>query len=284
MNFKLSHLLILSAGVVFVFLLGLLPKFVVSDKEKRIKTAEKEVKKKIAMAVGQSKEHNESSSLNLDKVNKLKGLLKNENNSEAKRLIVDSLVTQYKNAFLMDSALTIYVENADINPFYYTFAMRDGITGLRMSQSKDRQRYFLDLCENTFNSGIKKFPEMKELKVEKARLRVFSAALSGEIPMAGIADLKNLLEETPDLIAARIALAEFMTTVQKVDEAVTEYSKVLEYDPDNLQANVELVNLYLSQNQKGLARQHVEEIQRINKINPDPFISDFINKSLKKLN
>ena len=75
-----------------------------------------------------------------------------------------------------------------------------------------------------------------------------------------------------------------MTTVQKVDEAVKEYSKVLEYDPDNLQANVELVNLYLAQNQKGAAKQHVEEVQRLNKINPDSFISDFINKSLKKLN
>lgn len=276
--------MILSAGVIFVFLLGLLPKFVVSDKEKRIKTAEKEVKEKIAMAVGQSKDHNSSSDLDVRKVAQLKDLLNNENNSEIRQVIVDSLVTEYKNAFLMDSALTVYVENADLNPIYYTLAMRNGITGLRMSQSEDRQRYFLNLSEETFNSGIGKFPEMKELRVEKARLRVFSAALSGEIPMAGIADLKGLLEETPDLVAARIALAEFMTTVQKVDEAVAEYSKVLEYDPDNLQANVELVNLYLAQNQKGLARQRVEEIQRINKINPDPFISDFINKSLKKLN
>lgn len=280
MKIKLSHLLVLLGGVVAVFLLGMLPKNVVSDKEKQLKKAEQKVKEEIKN-LGNA-QHGESK-INDKLINTLESQI-DTTSLPYKLVLVDSLAHIYRDAFVLDSSVYVYLKYAPEYNGFYLNAIRDGLTGLRMSPSDEKKSYYAQLCNKVVEEGLNADSSNLELQVEALRLKVFSAAMNGEPPMQGIFELKELVAENPDLLSGYVALAEFYTTVGKTDEAIKQYLQVLDYDKDNLQAHVELVSLYLGTNKNEKARGFLTRLQEINKEGKDSFIEDFIQKSLKKLN
>ena len=279
MKLKLSHLLVLLSGVIVVFLLSLLPKYVVSDKEKRLKATEQKVKEQIT----QNNAQHGGDDVDIKLTSALRDLIEITDLPE-KLVLVDSLATIYKDAFVLDSAVTIYLEFAPEYKGFYLKAIRDGLTGLRMSPNDEKKQYYARLCKRVVDNGLKADSLNLELQVEALRLKVFSAAMNGIPPMEGIFQLKDLVAENPSLLVGRVALAEFYTTVGKTEDAIQQYLQVLDYEKDNLQAHVELVSLYLGTNKNALAKEYTTRLQEINKVAGDSFIEDFVQKSLKKLN
>lgn len=280
MNLKSPQLLVLLIGVVMTVGLSFLPKFVVSDKEKRIKSAATKVKQEIAL------QSNTDHQTNFDST-KVLALIQRQKNTPSlkeKMSLVDSITKIYRDAFALEQSAIYYSNHADLNPDYYTLAVRDGLTGLRMSTDELKKKKYLALCEKILKNGLSKNPNNNDLLVEQYRLQVFAAALNGEMPMAGIRNLRELLTKHPNLLSGRLALAEFLMTVGKNTEAIEEYKKVIEIDRNNLQARLELVNLHLGLGNPQAARVHLEQLEEVNKIDNDPFITDFIKRNLNKLN
>ena len=280
MKLKLSHISVIIGGVIVVFLLNLLPQKVVSDKEKKIKETENKVKEEVNQNLAQHGEDKVDKQL----IAKLQNKINTETSLEVKSILVDSLAHLYRDAFVLDSSLSVYLRYAPQFQENYLKAVRDGLTGLRMSPSKEKQQYYAQLCKDVVNKGLESDSLDLELKVEALRLKVFTATINGQPPMQGIFELKELVAANPDLLSGYIALAEFYTTVGKSDQAIQQYLQVLDYDKDNLQAHVELVSLYLGTNKSERAREFLTRLQEINSAVKDSFIEDFINKSLKKLN
>lgn len=280
MNLKSPQLLVLLAGVVVTFGLSFLPKFVVSDKEKRIKSAETKVKQEIALQAS----NNHQTGIDSSRVQALINRQKDATSLAEKIGLVDSITKTYRDAFKLEQSALYYLTNADLNPDYYTLGVRDGLTGLRMSSDDLKKKRYVALCEDIIQKGLTQNPKNNDLLVEKYRLQVFAAAMRGEMPMGGIRNLRELLAQNPNLISGRLALAEFLLTVGKNTEAIEEYKKVVEIDPNNLQARLELVNLHLGLGNTHAARVHLEHLEEINKVDNDPFIADFIKRNLNKLN
>jgi tetratricopeptide (TPR) repeat protein len=274
---KTKYLLILLAGVGFVVLLGFLPKYVVSDKEKRIKETQSQVKEQV-----KANQHQGKKNLDLAGAQRLKLLLQNAKGLQ-KLVFVDSLAKMYKDAFMLDSAAQIYFNYGSLNKLYYVSAIRDGLTGWQMTnEAKDKEK-FSALCLKIADKGLNEYPDFLPLQVEKLRFEVFRSAQEGRPPVEFVAKLKTLAKENPSLISAKIALAEFYASALKVEQAIDYYQQVVAIDEQNVQAHLELVNLYLQQENKNLAKVHVTKLMELNKEDKDSYIDEFIQNSLKKV-
>lgn len=277
MKFKPTHLAILAAGVVSVLLLSLLPKFVVSDKEKRIKESENHVRQEVS----KSQDH-ASNTIDSEIVSKLKKKIAEENGN-SKLVWIDSLAKIYKNAFALDSAAELYLSFGKLDKSYYVMSIRDGLTGFQMTQETEKKRYYQELCDRIAIEGLKNYPDFLDLQVEQLRFQTLAAAFQGQAPMQFVSQLKLLVEENPNLTSGQIALAEFYTTVGKTDQAIERYLQVLKIDKNNVQAHLELVNLYLQSGKNISAKEHVARLQELNKDTKDSYVEDFVQQSLKKL-
>ncbi len=279
MNVKPLHLAILIGGIGLVFLLSLLPKYVVSDKEKRIKATENQIKQELVV----DNSNHQSEKYNAETAAKLTKQISTEKNITVKFALIDSLGLLFKNAFMLDSSANLYNKFAYLDKKYYILSVRDGLTGFQMSQEDDKKKYYQTLCQNVIDQGFKKDPDFLDLKVEELRFKTLASAYNKQAPMQWVGELKTLVEKNPKLISGQIALAEFYTTVGKIDEAILRYKQVIENEKDNLQAHLELVNLYLQKSENNSAKKHLLILQELNKDTKDSFIEDFVNKSLKKL-
>lgn len=278
MKIKLTHFAILIGGVLIVFFLSLLPKFVVSDEEKKIKASEEQVRQEI---VSETSQH-EQSEYDAELANKIRKQIASAEISK-KYLLIDSLGVIYKNAFMLDSAMNLYFQNAHLDKKYYIMSVRDGLTGFQMTQNPDKKRYYQSLCDKVINVGLEKHPDYLDLKVEQLRFNTLSAAFNGQAPMQWVGELKSLVDKNPSLVSGQLALAEFYATVNKKDEAISRYLQVVKVDKENLQAHIELVNLYLEAGKNISAKEHALRLQELNKHTKDSFIESFVAESLKKL-
>ena len=285
MNIKLSHLIILIAGVIITISLSFLPKYVVNDKEKKLRETEAKVKKEVQE---QNAQH-ASADVSSEDLNRLKTHLKTSENVEQQVVLVDSLTKMYRDAFLLDSAMYVYLEYAHISDAFYVQAIRDGLTGLRMSPSQDKKKFYEDLCLSTIEKGLTANPENKELIVEQLRLGVYGSKARETGPMQSILAIKSLVNEEPNLVSARMAYAEFLVMRAQMDpsfisKAIEQYTKITEIDVDNLQSRLELVTLHLNSGNESKAKEYLLQLQKINKDIQDPFIEDFVNKNLNNIN
>lgn len=278
MKLKSSHLIVIIGGGVLVFLLSLLPKYVVSDKEKRIKETENKVKQELTS----DNSSHQAEQFDSKKASSLKAQIATAA-MPSKLNLIDSLGSLYKNAFMLDSAMNLYSSYADLENTYFIKSIRDGLTGFQMAQNDDKKRYYQSLCEEVLSKGLKKHPNYLDLQVEELRFKTLLSAFNHEPPIQWVGKLKELVVKHPNLTSGHIALAEFYQAAGKSKEAIEKYLRVVEIDKDNLQAHLELVNLYLQEQKNISAKEHVLILQELNKTTKDSFIEDFVNKSLKQL-
>ena len=136
MKLKSSHLIVIIGGGILVFILSLLPKYVVSDKEKRIKATENKVKQELTS----NNSSHQSEKFDSIKATSLQIQIAKE--SLPRKLdLIDSLGNLYKNAFKLDSAMNLYSSYADLDKTYFIKSIRDGLTGFQMAQNEDKKRY-----------------------------------------------------------------------------------------------------------------------------------------------
>jgi tetratricopeptide (TPR) repeat protein len=84
-------------------------------------------------------------------------------------------------------------------------------------------------------------------KRENAETKMHQAATSGDLYEKWIPQRLEQVQENPGSLDARLDLAEAYEFSDKVDEAIAEYQKLSEHQPDNAQWHKKLGDLYLKQ-------------------------------------
>jgi len=284
MKLKLTHLVVLVIGVLATISLSFLPKFVVNDKEKSLRETENKVRQELTISSEPSHTNSSSIAVDLD-LSSLKEFINSlPDTSVAKLEAVDSLATLYRDAFALDSSALTYLKYGRLNKQFYLWAIKDAITGFRMNSSGANAQSYSSLCENVLKEAKANYPDDQLFQVEQLRYNVYSASLNGTAPMQSILELRTIVQENPMFVEARVAYSEMLTLSNQLEKAIEQYTKVIEIDPNNLQAHVELVSLHLNFGNSSKAKQVLLRLEEINKIDKDSYIQDFIDKNLKKLN
>ena len=98
-------------------------------------------------------------------------------------------------------------------------------------------------------------------KVDEAVLIIQNA---DGAPMRGIAILREVLSEDPNHVKANYWMGEFSWVSGQFDKAVPRFEKVLEVDPDNVDAAKRLVTVYIQLQQNEKAKSVVETFEKNN--------------------
>ena len=98
-------------------------------------------------------------------------------------------------------------------------------------------------------------------KVDEAVLIIQNA---DGAPMRGIAILREVLSEDPNHVKANYWMGEFSWVSGQFDKAVPRFEKVLEVDPDNVDAAKRLVTVYIQLQQNEKAKCVVETFEKNN--------------------
>lgn len=98
-------------------------------------------------------------------------------------------------------------------------------------------------------------------KVDEAVLIIQNA---DGAPMRGIAILREVLSEDPNHVKANYWMGEFSWISGQFDKAVPRFEKVLEVDPDNVDAAKRLVTVYIQLQKNEKAKSVVETFEKNN--------------------
>lgn len=98
-------------------------------------------------------------------------------------------------------------------------------------------------------------------KVDEAVLIIQNA---DGAPMRGIAILREVLSEDPNHVKANYWMGEFSWISGQFEKAVPRFEKVLEVDPDNVDAAKRLVTVYIQLQQNEKAKSVVETFEKNN--------------------
>jgi tetratricopeptide (TPR) repeat protein len=114
-----------------------------------------------------------------------------------------------------------------------TFAAHLFLNNLRTEENPDLKRWKALQSEDLFERSLKINPENDSSKVGLGATILFGGL---DTPMEGILKIRSVAEKHPDNIYAQITLGEASMMSGQVDKAIERFNKVLEVDPNNLQA------------------------------------------------
>ena len=139
----------------------------------------------------------------------------------------------------------------------------DAITAAQRSNSTWELEYLYEIlaecCLNTkqYEEAFNAYQQLAniaryEYKRENAETKMHQAATSGNLYEKWIPQRLKNAQENSDNLDARLDLAEAYEFSDNVDEAIAEYQKLSEHQPDNLQWYKKLGDLYQKQQETGL--------------------------------
>jgi tetratricopeptide (TPR) repeat protein len=188
-----------------------------------------------------------------------RALLDQENLEQAERLenkLSENLSDQDKIAVLQ-SLISLYDQAASPVAAAYYFGLMAQITGTSEQLLESADRYFFassysqdhlrghiyELAISAYEAVLRKNPESSEAKINLAVCYVES---SGQ-PMKGISILKEILEKDPDNLKAHLNLGYFSVKSGQFDKAIERFEKVLQINPSYTEAYIYLGDVYEAQ-------------------------------------
>jgi tetratricopeptide (TPR) repeat protein len=122
-----------------------------------------------------------------------------------------------------------------------TFAAHLFLNNLRAEENPDLKRWKALQSKDLFERSLKINPENDSSQVGLGASILFGGLGS---PMEGILKIRSVAEKHPDNIYAQITLGEASMMSGQVDKAIDRFNKVLESDPNNLQAILFMADVY----------------------------------------
>lgn len=274
----LYRTVIVLLGFICIIVLFQLPKFVVnSDTDQDI-----QVDSEPQIAQIDEKDANHTSLLpeNVSKeTDRLKKLLNNSESDENSVIFADSLGLIFVSNFAYDSAMKYYQTAFDISgsDIYLAKLADASFYAFRYNQNPEKKVKTGMVAKGFLEQLTEKYPDAVEARVKLAVVYVYTE----QPPMRGIEALKEIISDFPEHSEAYINLGEFMLTVNKVDKAAEQFEAVLKFDPENIQANLYLVETYQSM---GLTDKALKLLSKIKTFEiKDPYVLSLINKLEKEL-
>jgi len=210
-------------------------------------------------------------------INRLRARYLSGSSDEKNAIFADSLIGQYRQAGLYDSAAW-FAERA--NAFFktdesllkaadaayeaYTFAVER--VKQRELAEKTRALYDLVLADNPGNLDVK--------------TKMAMTYMSSDSPMQGIRMLREVVEQDPRNELGLFNLGMLAIQSSQYGRASEWFQKLLAVNPDHLQGNLLLGVAWMNQGQKEKARQQFEKVK---KMDADPAVQAAVDSYLQEL-
>jgi len=196
----------------------------------------------------------------------------------ASREFADTLFTLNRN----DTARTLYQELHEQNPDDQVIRLRLAETYIRSGQPEEAEKLVGDL-EATATTTLLKAMAARQRGEPQEAIRLIDQALAeldagntngramllfqrGQILVgtqedyaAAISDLRQAVELNPGLTQARMLLAASYRSLGQLDQSAREMRELLDNNPNNREARLQLVNLYLAEPNLPAARTLLDE-------------------------
>lgn len=279
----ITKIILLSSVLVLVIFLFQLPKVVVNDKEKVVKSEETKPVQE------QEVNHNSFSEERKLAYQRLRAEFENVDNSKFFTTFADSLANLFREAGMFDSVVH-YKELAfnKLNTLERKAELADALfTAFEVSPPNIGKAY-ARRAKKHYEELVEKFPEVDEFKVKQAVLIVKLNAAEGVPPIEGINMLKEIIRNSPDNVLANRQLGEFYMQIgasdpKMIEKATTYFKNILKVDENNLRATINLLECNLALQNKMVATQYMTKLKSIIDMT-DPLMKDYVRSKESELN
>lgn len=205
-----------------------------------------------------------------------------ETDLEKKSIFADSIAGYYRKSLVFDSSAKYYEEAAELFPTTKTLekAALEIFEAFQNSGTADKRKKLGQKAIGFLDKILDSNSERTDLRIKKAVALVYTEPM----PMNGINALKEIINEHPSNVEARLFLGEFQFTVGKYDNAIEQFTAVIEIDPTELKALLYLTDCYLALGQRDKAEKYINILKELEVT--DPYVKSVIDKfevELKKL-
>jgi tetratricopeptide (TPR) repeat protein len=270
---KTRIILIVSSAIV-IWLLFLLPKVVVDNKEKDITnqpaTSQEQPEK--------SDIHVKAPQKLLDHISKLRQNYKGTGRNEKNAIFADSLTTLYAEAGKFDSAawfaeeaskffntVESWVKAGDNYYQAYTFALDEA-----------KQNALAAKTQAFYEKVLKEQPKNLDVKT-----RMAMTYMTSKSPMQGIMMLREVLAEDPKNVSALFNLGMLSVQSGQYDKAIDRLQELVKINPAHTQGQL-LLGIALMK--KGDKTEAKKQFQKVKDMDKDPSVQATADSYLKDLN
>jgi tetratricopeptide (TPR) repeat protein len=248
-----SQYIIIAIGVFLIIGLFMLPKTVVSNKDKNVEPTESEKPTDSRKATDQSNATSEMHQAKLTQeqnilLDRLRPKFAEATTEREKKLYFDSLSIVFRPANLLDS-IAFYAENLanqfpNVRTFLTTADAYYEVLSFAMSEQKSKQA--AEKARHYYEKILAQEPENSDVKVKLGVTYTITAS-----PMQGIKMIREVLEQEPDNQLALFNLGLFSMQSGQYDKAVERFERLLAIHPRDVNACLllgqSLVNLNKTQ-------------------------------------
>lgn len=264
-----TRILLIVASALVIWLLFLLPKVVVENKDQM--ESENPTQEK------GSDPHGTIPATLAESIKSLRTQYLKVSGNEKSAIFADSLASLYTEAGQFDSAAW-YAEKAATffnttesfvkagNSFYdaYTFALDQG----KQNQMAEKTRDYLGKVLEA------------EPKNHEAKIKIAMTYLSSGAPMQGILMLREVLEQDPKNELALFNMGMLSIQSGQYDKAVDRLKELVEVNPNHVQGQLLLGVAYMNTGKKAEAKKQFELVK---KMDNDPAVQASVDSYLKDL-
>lgn len=262
------QLALLLSGFLIVGVLFQQPKFIVD--QSKLEAAEEQ---------NAETQSTESHKPQLDKdisivIAELMTQFSNVDNYEKKCIFADSIAETYRKSFVFDSSAKYFEVAAALNPTPKQLekAALGSFEAFQNSSNPAMRKELGRKADGFLEKILALDPERIDLKIKHAVVKVNIEPM----PMAGITMLKEIIDQYPSNIEARLQLGEYQMKVNFLDKAIHQFSSVLSIDSTDLKANVYITQCYIGLSKTEKAKKQVKKLKEQNFT--DPYIISVIEK------
>lgn len=276
---------VLSLSLVLAVMLFNFPKVVVEDEESHASSETNVVVNKGSDASMSA--HTEVDTLQQRIILSLKKEMANAEELENYLIFADSLCVIYRKQTKFDSVALVKEQvvqkrkdgEAVLDVANAWFDAFETIGGKRQIEFGEKS--------STWFQKLDAYPQFKEIvEVKQAVLSVKLNALKGLAPMEGIRQLKSIVGKNTDNLLAHRYLGEFYLQVSagdvsKLQTGISHFEHILKVNPNDVTANLNLVEAYMALPDVRKAKFHLERLEDL--VGDDKFFSEFIETKQKEI-
>lgn len=168
------------------------------------------------------------------------------------------------------------LENLEKN---LTFAAHLYLDNIRVQSDAELKSWMAEQAKGLLEQALKLNPASDSLKVGLGSCYIF-ADMHGANPMEGITMIREVADRDPHNVYAQMMLGIGGAMTGQFDKAIERFRKVIEHQPNNLEARLNLAEVY---EQKGDKASAIEWYQKSKTLIQNPEINQEIEARIQQL-
>jgi tetratricopeptide (TPR) repeat protein len=268
-----TRILLIIASAFVIWLLFLLPKVVVDNKENQLSGDSM-----ASQPAGKSDVHTKAPQKLLDRISKIRQKYQGTSQNEKNAIFADSLISLYAEAGKFDSAAWFAEEASKFfnNVESWTKAGDNYYQAYTFALDQAKQDALATKAQEFYGKVLKEQPKNLNVKTKMAMTYFTSAS-----PMQGVMMLREVLAEDPKNELALFNLGMLSIQSGQYDKAIDRLKELVQINPAHTQGQLLLGIALMSKGDKASAKKQFEKVKDMDK---DPSVQATVDSYLKDLN